>query len=172
MSSNPLIFLVGGAAVLVGVWWYMKEQEKRRRRHHRREGFNGSKTTDFERVALINSGRGDGRYWRSHVDYEPDLTKSPHYQADPHDETIPLNMSVHAPGLQMLPTYTPSLTGGQYTPGSGDFVKSLSDDYSSQKSLYESGNMDYKRMLHATREDGVYGDYQTDFSMSMALKAQ
>jgi hypothetical protein len=76
-------------------------------------------------------------------------------------------MAKLAPHLQLLPAYLKeNLTGGQFSPGCGDFVDSLPDDFSTQKSLYESGNLDYMRMMESTREDGVYGNFLVDYNMT------
>jgi len=166
-SANPVVLFVAGAAVAVGIWWLMKQNA---RQHHRREGFNGSKFSNFERDCLKSSDKGNGRYWRSGVDYVSEPQKNPHYMADPHDESLPLYMAKMAPGLQLMPPYAPAPTGGQYTPGCGDSIDVLSDDFSTQKSLNESGNLDYKHVMQSTREDGVYGNYHTNFSLSMAAK--
>lgn len=165
-STSPVVYIIVGGAAVLAVWWIMKQQD--RRRHHK-EGFNGPQFSDFERDCLKNADAGHGRYWRSPVDYALKPWENPHYQANPHDETLPLIGM--APGIQMLPPYVPQLTGGQYTPGCGDHIDVLSNDFATRKSLFESGNMDYKRLLNGARKDGVVGDYPTPLSVSMDMKA-
>ncbi len=153
-TPQPIVILLAGAVVALAAWWILKGQNKHK--HHGKEGFGGSQFSNFERDCLYEVDAGNGRYWRSSVDYASNPTLNPHYQANPHDRSVPLNMAKLAPHLQLLPAYLKeNLTGGQYTPGCGDHIDTLSDDLSTQRSLYESGNLDYKRMMDATREDGV-----------------
>jgi len=166
-TTQPIVYLLAGAAVAVGIWWILQNQN----RHHRKEGFNGSKFDDFERICLTSSDKGNGRYWRSDANYVSEPWENPHYKANPHDPTLPLGMAKRAPGLQLIPPYKPHLTGGQYTPGCGDFIDEMPDDHPTRMSTYESGNMDYRRLLNATREDGVMGDFPTPLSVSLGLQA-
>ena len=164
-QPSPLVLILIGAGAAVGIWMLLRAD----RRYKRKEGFNGTRWTDFERDYLMNADAGHGRYWRSAVNYASKPWENPHYQANPHDETLPLEMASMAPGLQMIPPYVPMLTGGQYTPGPNDTVPTMPDDFSTSKSLYANGNMDYKRWLHGSREDGVVGNYATDLNLSGSL---
>lgn len=163
-SPKPIVYVLVGAVSVFAIWMILRTDRRRHRRNT--EEFNGTQWKDFERDYLIAADAGQGRYWRSPVNYASQPDQNPHYKANPHDETLPLYMAKMAPGLQMLPPYVPALTGGQNTPGPNDTVPTMPDDFSTSKSLYANGNMDYKRWLHGSREDGIVGDYATDINLS------
>jgi hypothetical protein len=155
-SPQPLVVLAVGTVVVVGLWLLMKPK--------RHEKFaNPQKMSDFSRPCLLDSNAGFGSNWRSGANYVFDPKKNPHYEADPLDETIPLDMM--GKGLQLLPPYVPMLTGGQYTPGCGDQVDTMPNDYPTRQSMHQTGNLDFIRKMNSTREDGVYGDYMTTYRL-------
>lgn len=166
MSSNnqTVVLVLLGVGVGIGLWLLLKEDRRRR------EGFNGPRLRDFERGYLLPTDAGSGRYKRSLSNYVGDVTKSPHYQANPVDEGLPLEMANLAMGqMQLIPPYVPMLTGGQYTPGPNDFVPTLPDDLPTRMSNTESGNQVFSDWLGSSRIDGVVGDYPTKFSISQTM---
>lgn len=165
MSSNnqTVILVLATAAAAVALFLLLREDKKRR------EGFNGPRLSHFERDFMQPVSLGSGRFWRSQINYIDDITRYPHYLANKHDESLPLEMSNLAPGLQLIPPYEPALTGGQYTPGPNDYVNVLPDDLPTRMANSANGNQAYTAWLSSAREDGTIGDYPTALSVSRAM---
>jgi hypothetical protein len=164
-SNNQTVFLVLlGVGAGIGLWLLLKEDRRRRER------FNGPLMRGFERDFLTNSDTGQGRYWRSDANFVADQRLNPHYIANPHSSTLPLEMMNDALGLQLIPQYVPNPTASQYGPGPNDYTESLPDDLATRRSLFANGNMPFNDWLNSAREDGVISsDYQTKFSISQSM---
>lgn len=139
MGQEALMVLTG-AALFFAVWWFVRKQSRKEK---------------FERVCMMAADAGHGRYWRGPVDYLYHPNQNPHYKADPNDEGIPLEGSPPM-SRQLMPAFDGVIrTGGQDTPGCGDQVDTMPDDFASHISFYESGDLDMIRYFGSFREDGV-----------------